>query len=192
MKNICRLIICFLFLFGACRKESSSNNEADLESLDSNAISEVIHLTPTVDPLENRDSIATYEFVYPYNTEDLIENHYIKLNFGNEPLTGKYYGTTDEFDQAREEYLPGFFVTDLFDLQIQGDSIKFVLLCSDDDFFTKPIDLRIKNSDEAKKQGYTKWDVRLRTNMKKYKGSIHGDTIHIKNELGDRFYLRVE
>lgn len=192
MKKICRLIIGSLFLFGACRQESSSKKEAYSESQDSNSASEVIHLTPTVDPNGNRDSVATYEFVYPYNTEDLIENHYIKLNFGREPLRGKYYGTTDEFDQAREGYLPGFFVADLFDLEIQGDSIKFIILCSDDDFFTNAIDLKIQNSDEARKQGYTKWEFRLRTNMKKYKGFIQGDTIHLKDEFGDRLYLRLE
>jgi hypothetical protein len=191
MKKICQLVMCSLILFGACRTEMSSEKEAIWER-DSIVKSEVVNPSNTADLPENRDSIATYEFVYPYNTADLIENHYIKLFIRSGSLTGKYYGPTDEFDEAREEYLPGFFVTDLFDLEIQGDSIKFVILCSDDDFFTKPIDLKIQNSDEARNQGYTKWNVKLRTNMKKYKGSIQGDTIHIKDEIDDRLYLRVQ
>lgn len=192
MKRFCQLIVCSLALFSACRQDASSSKEADLESQDSILTHDVVIGSSAGDRIPNRDSIATYEFVYPYNTEDLIENHYIKLTFGHESLTGKYYGTTDEFDEAREGYLPGFFVTDLFDLEIHGDSIKFVIICSDDDFFTKAVDLKIQNSDEARKQGYTKWNVKMRTNMKKYKGLIQGDTIHIKGEIGDRFYLRAE
>ena len=190
MKTICQLIFCLVFL-SACRQKTSSEKETHLESQDNIVSHDVVNPSNTADLTETRDSIVTYEFVYPYNTKDLIENHYIKLSFGPGSLTGKYYGTTDEFDEAREGYLPGFFVTDLFDLEIQGDSIKFVILCSDDDFFTKPIDLKIQNSNEARSQGYTKWNVKMRTNMKKYRGSIQGDTIHIKDENDDRLYSRV-
>lgn len=190
MKDIFCLIILFVF-FSACRQEASPNKESDLDSSDGYAINEAISV-PLHDTVGMRNREGIYEFVYPDNTEDLIENHYIKLILEQESLAGKYYGTTDEFDEAREGYLPGFFVTDLFDLQIQGDSIKFVILCSNEDFFTKPIDLQIQNSDEARKQGYVKWDVRLRTNMKKYSGFIQGDTILIKDDFNDRHYFRVE
>jgi hypothetical protein len=105
---------------------------------------------------------------------------------------GKYFGTTDEFDDTREGYLPGFFVTGLQNLQVHGDSIKFVILCTDDEFFTKPIDLRIQSSDEAREQGYVKWDVKPRINMKKYSGFVQGDTILINDEFDTRLYLRIK
>lgn len=190
MKDIFCLVILLAF-FSACRQESSPEKENDSDSSDGYAIQETTPV-PLYDTVGMRNREGTYEYVYPDNTEDLIENHYIKLILEPESLIGKYYGTTDEFDEAREGYLPGFFVADLYDLQIQDDSIKFVILCSDEDFFTKPIDLKIQNSDEARKQGYVTWDVKLRTNMKKYSGFIQGDTILIKDALNDRLYLRVE
>jgi hypothetical protein len=64
-----------------------------------------------------------YEYIYPDNTSDLIENHYIVLKNG----TGLYYGTSDEFDEARTEYLPGFFVVPMQNLSIDNDSIRFKL-----------------------------------------------------------------
>lgn len=66
-----------------------------------------------------------YEYVYPYNTSDLIENHYIAFRKTGEVIEGWYYGTSDEFDEAREGYLPGFFVSEIDGLRTDGDSLFF-------------------------------------------------------------------
>ncbi len=136
------------------------------------------------------ETLIVYEYVYPGNTVDLIENHYIKLKYKGDSVTGKYYGTSDDFDDAREGYLPGFFVSDMNELQIKGDSIRFLLRCSDEDVFTKAVDLNIDNASEARRQGLTKWDIGLRRNEENYVGYIHGDSIIIKDEFGDRLFKK--
>ncbi len=51
-----------------------------------------------------------YEHVHEHNSEHLIENHYIEILDKKGKIQGIYYGTSDDFDAAREGYLPGFFL----------------------------------------------------------------------------------
>lgn len=128
------------------------------------------------------DCSAIYEFVYPHNA-GVKENHYIVLVFQGRTLRGRYYGTSDEFDEGREGYLPGFFVTEMLDLQLRGDSIKFRLKIDDGDLFTQPIRLNVENSAMARGLGYESWDVKMPNIERSYIGMIRADTMLIK---GDR------
>ena len=118
------------------------------------------------------DLAGTYEYIYPYNSEDLIENQYIILVKSKEGYSGWYYGTSDEFDAAREGYLPAFFVAKMQNLKITNDTIAFNLNISDNDLLTEPVTLKLRSTEEAIKAGYSKWENKISPTPKKYWGFI--------------------
>ncbi|MFH0992685.1 MAG: hypothetical protein V1799_22025 [bacterium] len=124
-----------------------------------------------------------YEYVYRYNSPGLKENHYIVLSRSSNTLAGLYYGTSDEFDESREGYLPGFFVAQMDSLKIHGDTIRFTLKVANSDFLTTAVDLNIKSTTEALKAGYKNWGNKIPTSPKKYAGLIQDSvTIFFKGE----------
>lgn len=128
--------------------------------------------------------IGIYEYVYPDNTQDLTENHFIVLSKNGDKITGFYYGTSDEFDEAREGYLPGFFVSPMDNLQINGDTIRFVLNTNNSDFLTKSVDLKIQSTKEAINAGYKNWENKILTAPKTYIGLIKDSkTIFFKGKM---------
>jgi hypothetical protein len=131
---------------------------------------------------------GTYEYIYPHNTPDLIENNYIVLSKEDNQLTGLYYGTSDEFDHAREMYLPGFFVTPLKNILISGDSISFTLYVENKDFFQKPVDLKFKTANDARNNGYKKWIQSLDFEPKNYLGIFNKEGIVFKDGLDDKVF----
>jgi hypothetical protein len=114
--------------------------------------------------------IGVYEFVYPYNTRDLIENHFIVLTKTDNKIAGLYYGTSDEFDVGREGYFPGFFVSPMEKLEIHGDTIRFTLNTKNSDFLTQSVDLRIKSTKAAIDSGYKNWGNKIPTRPRTYVG----------------------
>ena len=118
------------------------------------------------------DLSGTYEYIYPYNSEDLIENQYIVLIKNKEGYSGWYYGTSDEFDEAREGYLPAFFVTEMLNLKISNDTIKFKLAITDNDLLTETVTLKLRSTEEAIKAGYSKWSNKINPTPKEYWGLI--------------------
>ncbi len=118
------------------------------------------------------DLNGIYEYIYEYNTEDWIENHY--LEFRNKEAF--YYGTSDDFDDAREGYDPGFFVAQIEDLKKNENIISFKLKVSNSLFYKQPITpLYQANGNEL-------WGIRIRNNFRNYKGEINGDTITINTK----------
>ena len=98
-------------------------------------------------------------------------------------LTGYYYGTSDEFDEAREGYLPAFFVKKIDNLEIMGDSIRFTLNVNNSDFLTQPVDLKYKSTEDALNSGYKNWENKIPTSPKNYVGVFKDDkTIFFKGE----------
>lgn len=93
--------------------------------------------------------VGVYEYVYEYSSEELSENHYIVLEQINDKLVGRYYGTSDDFDDAREGYLPGFYVAEIKDLKISGNNINFKLDVIESDFFVNRISLNIKSAEDV-------------------------------------------
>src|SRR5574343_439635 len=102
--------------------------------------------------------VGIYEFEYPYNTENLNENHNIVLVYENGILSGKYYGTSDEFDEAREGYYTGYFVADMNNLRIENDAILW---------------------------GNSNWENYIQIEEKKYSGQIKNKSIIFYDDKGE-------
>ena len=129
---------------------------------------------------QRRQVLGIYEYVYEYNNKDLVENHYIKLEEINGKLKGTYYGTSDDFDEAREEYLPGFFKADMHDIFINDSTINFKVKVISSDVYKKAI-TPFKSPKNNKR-----WTVGLRYNERNYFGKIYGDKIVIKTKDFDK------
>ena len=125
--------------------------------------------------------IGIYEFVYEYNTYDLIENHYLQF-MNNEVL---YFGTSDDFDDAREGYLPGFFEVPVYDFELVDNQFKFSVSVHDSMFFRKPITpfaIELENSP---------WGIGVSKTIRHYVGILNGDTITVSSiGLDDRIFIK--
>lgn len=165
-------------------------------------VSSAVHVNPA-DHTGRRKSVAggligVYEYVYEYNTKNLTENHYIVLESDNDFVTGRYYGTSDDFDDAREGYLPGFFVAPMRQLYIQGQKISFQIELQADDLFIKPIELSIKSSQEVDSKKNKRWiadyhpGIRLTRSFITYTGEISNGEIHIKTRYGVRVFKKIK
>lgn len=133
-------------------------------------------------PVEPKmDLSGVYEYEYEHNTENLIENHYLAFKDGN----AFYYGTSDDFDDMRQGYYPGFFKAPLETMKMEGDSISFDLKVSDSIFYKQPITPMYQVSENEP------WDVGPRYHTRAYTGKIKGDTIIIKtNGFAPRFFIK--
>lgn len=138
------------------------------------------------------DYTGIYEYLYPYNTETLNENHYIKIKLENKKLKGWYYGTSDDFDSGREGYLPGFFVKEMENFIIRNTSIEFILSVEPEDFFDKPVPLKYQTKEELPANEFEKWDaVNMRFQPKKYQGTIKENQITINTGDTVRVYPKI-
>lgn len=126
-----------------------------------------------------------YEYVYDHNTATLIENHYIEIKKVGDEYGGYYWGTSDEFDEAREEYYPGFFVAKMDTFVVKDGVISFTLDVNADDMFDKAIPQNIKTSDEARSAGFRKWEPMINYKQRQYKGKFIGKTIEFPDQYGD-------
>ena len=88
-------------------------------------------------------------YYYQACEEPSIDDIVIALPASNSSTHGLFWGTSDEFCDAREGFLPGFCILELTDLRLCGDSISFILDSTDSPFFSKPVDTQIESSDQA-------------------------------------------
>ena len=142
------------------------------------------------------DHIGIYCYDYEDDTPDLIEDHYIVLKNVRGRVIGRYYGTSDDFDQAREGYNPGFFVADMRDLQIVNNEISFAVYLSENDLFSKPVNLKYKYSKGVPIDENPLWQNKQiievsDNNPRKYKGKIVNGEIIVEIEDGKRIFKKV-
>lgn len=84
-----------------------------------------------------------------------VASLYITTDQGK--LRGWFYGTSDEFDHAREGYYCGFFVSEIQDIQINGDTITFQLTIGPDKCFESPVSLQYRSAEEVRNSGQKQW-----------------------------------
>ncbi|MBL7898984.1 MAG: hypothetical protein JNJ99_10645 [Crocinitomicaceae bacterium] len=161
------------FIFAACGQSSETETTT----------SDSTKTTADTSVTETDDISGTYEYVNPYNSLDLIHNHYIVLEKNSDnTYSGRYYGVTDMFDPERTEYAAGFFVLPMKDLIIEGENMSFELVPQQTDFFNETIDLSMKNSEEAKAAGLTSWEVYMLWESKKLNAKIAGGVISLLDQ----------
>lgn len=166
MKLKIMIVVALLLVLPACTKNTVNNQETN--------------------------SSRVFEYVNEYNTETLIENHYIVLEQVGDHWTGRYYGTTDEFDEAREGYFPGFFVLDMEQLVLDESFIKFDLVLNEDQSFESPLPLSVKSSDEAMSGEYPLWVNSHMTGDRSYEGKIENDKIILEFDEDNRVFLETK
>lgn len=122
-------------------------------------------------------------YYYQACEEPSIDDIVIALPASNSSTHGLFWGTSDEFCDAREGFLSGFCILELTDLRLCGDSISFILDSTDSPFFSKPVDTQIESSDQAVRNGYRTW-----RQMHEYfaakvmlKGRISKDSLLLEN-----------
>ncbi len=137
---------------------------------------------------EDRPAAPTgvYEYVYPYNTVDLVENHYIELYLKNGRPAGRYFGTSDDFDEAREGYLPGFFGADMTDLRVTATTVDFTVDIDDADLVSEPVTPFQRTPRAAP------WNVGLRHHKRQYRGRLaDGDLVISTDGFDPRVFRKI-
>lgn len=130
-----------------------------------------------------------YEWVYPHNTGDLSENHFIAFIANGDHIEGWYYGTSDEFDEAREGYLPGFFVSRMDNLTTEGDSLFFEITTGYNRCFKNMIPIgQVSHSEILKSNGI--WNDFKQDHVLHYRGKVTGLTIELSFKGQLRMYRK--
>src|SRR5688572_5727348 len=140
-----------------------------------------------VDSIVDRHRLM-YRYTYPYNTDGLKEDHYIVIDTIDGAKQGWYYGTTDDFDRAREGYKPGFYVAAMQKLQLTPTSISFALTIDPANVFTQPVYHTVRNPRDFKA---TKWSTVRVAGTRSFNGAMAGDSIVIRVDRMSRVFRRV-
>ena len=72
-------------------------------------------------------------------------------------IKGYFRGTSDEFEESREGYYPGFYVLETQDLKMDNGKISFVLDSRGKVFVNRPVGLDCKSDFSEVPSGYAEW-----------------------------------
>ena len=189
-----KTVICFItvllaalciFISGCSRAPVIKTNEVNSSNALSNAD-------------KGSEIAASFEGIYKYDyegdTEALPEDHYIVLEMCNGSLRGRYYGTSDDFDGAREGYYPGFYVSDMQNLRIGDNEISFDIELQEEDMFSMPVDTKYSAGTEVPLGENTRWENShiievSEKNPRGYKGEIAEGKITLHMENSQRIFI---
>ncbi|MBN1543756.1 hypothetical protein JW992_16555 [candidate division KSB1 bacterium] len=143
------------------------------------------------------DEVRIYEYDYEWDLEGLSENHFIVLESYGDSVSGRYYGTSDDFDDFREGYAPGFFVATMDSLTIVDSRIHFSLRVIREILFSRPIDLRFTSAAQARAAGYSLWletfpEYELCRTRQSYSGTYSPKRIEIQLPDEKRVFEPIE
>jgi hypothetical protein len=135
------------------------------------------------------DLLGSYKWTYSHNTKNLKEDHYlVLLNNGNK-LYGLYFGTTDDFDEAREGYLPGFYLSEINNIIINDKNIEFNVTLNSNNIFTEEIPRGTISVNQIK---LDKWDTVINFDRTKiyYKGKIESNRLMLIIDGNERIFIK--
>ncbi len=107
-------------------------------------------------------------------------------------LTGLYYGTSDDFDEAREGYYPGFYVLNMSDFSIVEEDIIFSLKLNEGDLLSKPVELKYSSVLEVPKEENPRWVVSNLNGSRSYSGKIYNDRIVLDVGDEERVFIKIQ
>lgn len=176
--------LCLLVLIILCSCNGRENTKSDLKE-------------PSV-PIEKQpvkssektpeDLVGLWKFTYPYSG-DLIEDHYMRIEQQGTVLSGTYYGTTDDFDRAREGYLPGFFRADMQDIKFKNDTLSFGLKIQKDELYQVPIPLTLSKSIAYEGE---KWQYGITFEKREYQGVYRDGKVTLFTKFDPREFVRLD
>ncbi len=182
MKVVNLFCLIVLVVLSSCKQgESTRRNTQELSASPEK---------PLVKSSENtlEDLVGLWKFTYPYSGS-LIEDHYMKIGQEGTGLSGAYYGTTDDFDRAREGYLPGFFRADMQDISFNNDTLSFRLEIREDELYQEPIPLTLNSGISY---GGEKWEYGISFKEKEYKGIYKNGRVVLFTRFDPREFLRTD
>lgn len=189
-------LISVLIIVASCsskKKDYDNSNSEIQENQTSTKISDIDDEEKVITSiLKEKNTLylnGIYEYKYPHNTDDLIENHYIAFIKSGDSTEGWYYGTSDEFDTAREGYLPGFFVSKINSLKSKGDSLFFSVVTDYRKCYSSPFPIGYINDDLILKSNEI-WNKYNSPQTLQYSGELKGLTITILVNGDTRVYKK--
>ena len=140
------------------------------------------------------DSIVYYYCFYGGEYSHNGEEPIMELSCKDGQIVkGYFWGTSDEADDAREGYYPGYFVREMEQIYHKADSMAFVLDTRKTKFFSGPIGVDIHSAEEAEKSGAHAWlqrDEYFQDSIA-YGGKIQDGSIVIKNKNPKHYWSKV-
>lgn len=135
---------------------------------------------------EDSSLVGTYQYTYPHNTADLNEDHFIMIYEHGGELHGTYFGTSDDFDPAREGYKPGYYYAEMQNLQLTDSTISFVVEVTDSTMYQHQITPFVKAAEQRP------WQGTLQRYTQGFSGTIEDDVIKLPyDHFQARLFVKV-